>query len=85
MALSAVHGCEAVAERVHVAVGAHAGVAEEVPRAAEVVAAFEDGVAAAGAELLEVVAGPDAGDPRSDHEHVDVFDGHGSEATSRLL
>ena len=37
---------EPVAERVHVAVGPHARVAEQVPRAADVVAALEDRVAA---------------------------------------
>ena len=68
---------ESVAERVQVAVGAHAGVRVRAPGATEVARRFEDGERGAGALLGEVIGSADAGDPGPDHQHVDVF-GHGS-------
>src|SRR5260370_1184141 len=53
---------ERVTERVHVGVGADAGVAKEVPRAANDVARFEDRVGLVRAFGAEVVPGRDAGD-----------------------
>ena len=70
--LGALPRSERVAERVHVRVGADAGIAEEIPRAADGVAAFEDGVGAAGAASLKVIARRDAGEPGADHEHIEV-------------
>ena len=64
---------EAVAERVHVAVGAHARVAEQVPRAADVVAPLEDHVRPVGALTSQVVGGADAGDPGADDDDIKVF------------
>ena len=56
----------------HVRVGADAGVAEEVPRAADRAAGLEDLVAGPGAVGLEVMAGTDAGQAGPDDEHVEV-------------
>ena len=64
---------ERVAERVHVGVGADAGIAEQVPRAADVGAAFEDRVGPARAALLQVTAGADAGNAGADDQDVEVL------------
>ncbi len=69
-------GLEAEAERLHVAVGADAGVLEEVPRAADVGAAFEDDVGAIRAQGLQVVAGANPGYARADDDHIDVLGSH---------
>ena len=63
---------EDVAERVHVAVGADAGVAEQVPRPADRLARLKDQHGAAGTFLLQVVRRPDAGEPRADDDDVVV-------------
>ena len=63
---------EAVAEGVHVAVGTDARIAEEVPGAADRVAALEDDVGLPG-HLLQVQAGADAGQARADDDHVEMF------------
>src|SRR6185436_18492764 len=67
---------EAVAERVHVAVGANARVAEEIPGAAHRRATFEDEVALARASLVKVDGGPDAGKAGAYDDHVKVFGAH---------
>src|SRR6516225_9109116 len=75
-----VRGCpwaERVAEGVHVGVGADAGVAEEVPGAADRAASFEDNVALAGTLRLQAIAGSDAGEAGSDDDDVEVLGGHG--------
>src|SRR5688572_15522755 len=72
---------ERVAERVHVGVGADAGIAEQVPGAAEVRAAFEDGVGPVRAALLQVAAGADAGNSGTDDEDVEVLSGHGAKVS----
>ncbi|MCY1294091.1 hypothetical protein D9M70_433730 [compost metagenome] len=59
--LGAAPGLEAVAQRVHVRVRADAGVAEQVPGAADGIAGFQDGVALAGAAHLQVARGANAG------------------------
>src|ERR1700722_10643996 len=64
---------ERIAEREHVAVGADAGIAEQVPGAADGVAALENDVALAGALLLQVIARADAGQPGADDQHVEMF------------
>ena len=74
---------ERVAERVHVRIGADAGIAEQVPRAADVGAAFQDRVGLARAALLQMTAGADAGNAGADDQDVDMFngrfEGHGSQ------
>src|ERR1700732_224565 len=65
---------ERIAEREHVAVGTDARIAEQVPGAADAVAALEDDVALAGALLLQVKAGADAGQSGADDQDVEMFD-----------
>ncbi len=71
--LLAVPGPEGVPEGVHVRVRADAGVAEEVPGAADGVAGLEDGVGGPRALGLEVVGGTDPREPGSDDQDVEVF------------
>ena len=66
-------GPKTVAERVHVRIGANAGIAEQIPRAADRVAAFEDRVALARAFRLQMVAGGDARESRADNKHIEMF------------
>ncbi len=66
-------GPERIAERIHVAVGADAGIAEQIPGATDAIAALEDDVALAGTFLLQVIAGADAGQACADDQHVDMF------------
>ena len=54
-------------------VGADAGIAEQVPGAADAVAALENGEALAGALLLQVIARADAGQPGADDQDVEMF------------
>src|SRR5207249_1793170 len=61
------------AQGVHVRVRADAGIAEEVPRPADVVARLEDGVRPIRTARLQMVAGADAGDPGADDQHVEVL------------
>jgi len=61
---------------VHVAVRADAGIAEQVPGAAEIVPPFEDQIGFARAERLEVIAGADPRNAGPDHQHVDMFRCH---------
>jgi hypothetical protein len=65
---------EREAERHHVGVGSDAGVAEEVPGAAQRVARLEDRPGARGAHRLQAVAGADAGEAGSDDEDVQVLE-----------
>ena len=64
---------EREAQRVHVAVGADARVSEQVPGAADVVAALEDHERAVGAHRLQVVRGPDARDAGAHDDDVEVL------------
>ena len=64
---------ERVAEGEHVGVRPDAGVAEEVPRAADGAAGLEDGVGGAGTLRLEVAGAPDAGQPGPQDQYVHVF------------
>src|SRR5215469_14852770 len=76
---------ERVTEGVHVGVGADAGVAEEVPGAADRAASFEDNVGLAGTLRLQAIAGSDAGEAGSDDDNVEVLVGHGgSKSVSRF-
>ncbi len=63
---------EGVAERVHVRVRSDAGVAEQVPGAADGSARLEDGVARPRAARLQVAARADAGQPGAHDQHVEV-------------
>src|SRR5215211_3768131 len=56
---------EAIAERVHVGVGADAGIAKEIPRAADRIATFEYGEALVGAVHLQMARSPDPRQPRA--------------------
>ena len=64
---------ERVAEREHVRVRADAGVAEQVPGAADGVARLEDRVGLARGTRLDVVGGADARQAGADDEDVEVF------------
>ena len=64
---------ERIAEREHVAVGADAGIAKQIPGAADAIAALEDDVALAGAFLLQMKARADARQAGADDEHVEMF------------
>ena len=64
---------ERIAERIHVGVGADAGIAKQVPGAADAVAPLEDHVALARAFLLQVIARADAGQAGADDEDVEMF------------
>ncbi len=64
---------ERIAQREHVAVGADAGIAEQIPGAADAVAALEDGVTLAGTGVLQVIARANAGQPGADDQHVEMF------------
>src|SRR6185437_620293 len=73
---------ERIAEREHVRVGADAGIAKQVPGAANAIAALENDVALAGAFLLQMKARADAGQAGADDEDVEmfrcqIFRGHG--------
>lgn len=63
---------ELEAQRVQVRVGAHAGVLELRPRAAELVAALEDGERRVGQLCLHAVRGIDAGDAGADDQHIEM-------------
>src|SRR6202043_1575003 len=68
---------ERIAEREHVRVGADAGITEQVPGAADAVAALEDHERLARALLLQVIACADAGKAGADNQHVEMFWCHG--------
>ena len=59
----------------HVAVGSDAGIAEQVPRATQVLTPFEDGEGTVGTVHLQVVGGRDTRDAGTDDEHVEVVFG----------
>ncbi|PHK11687.1 hypothetical protein VF09_06710 [Nostoc linckia z9] len=66
-------GAEGEAQRVHVRIRSDAGIAEQVPGAAQIVAPFQDHIAFAGAQSLQVIAGIDPGNSCANHQHVDSF------------
>src|SRR3954470_19235661 len=67
---------ERIAERVHVTVGADAGIAEQVPGATDGAAALQDREALARTFVLEMIGGGDAGQPGTDDQYVDMLCGH---------
>ena len=64
---------EAVAKCVHVTIGANAGIAEQIPRAAHVVAALEDHIGTIRAFLLEEIAGADSRDSGTNNNDIKMF------------
>src|SRR6202048_3543545 len=64
---------ERIAEREHVAVGADAGIAEQIPGAADAVAALEDHKTLARTFLLQVKTRADAGQPGADDQDVEML------------
>lgn len=73
--LAAVPGAEAVGEGREVGVGPDAGVAEQAPRAAELVARLQQREAALRVLLAQVVRDADAGQAGADDEDVEVLEG----------
>src|ERR1700730_6422136 len=59
-------------QREHAAVGPNAGVAEQIPGAADLRAPLQDGVGRAGIALGDPVGRVDAGDARADDDDVEV-------------
>ena len=60
------------AQRVHVAVRADAGITEQIPCPAQIVAAFDQRETAVGAVLLQVDGHADARNPCTDDQYIDV-------------
>ena len=60
----------------HVRVRANAGIPEEIPGSAKVVATLEDGVGSARTVRREVVGGANPGDTRADDQYIKVFERH---------
>src|SRR5712691_3020513 len=63
---------------VDVALGADAGIAEQIPGAADGLAPFEDDEALARAFLPQVIARADAGQAGADNEDVEMLWWHGN-------
>jgi hypothetical protein len=78
-------GLEAVAQRVHVTVGAHAGIAEQVPGAADALAALEQDERPSGALAAQVHGGTDARQAGADDEHLHMFRWHAGRLSRRIL
>src|SRR5690349_12590553 len=68
-------GAEAITERVHVGVGAHAGITKEVPRATHRIAPFENDKTFARAQRLQVTRAPNPRQPRSHDDDVNMLHG----------
>src|SRR5215510_11955794 len=66
---------EAVTERVHVGIGAHARVAKEIPGAAHPLAPFEYDETLCRTLHLQMTGSAHTRQPRSHDYHVDVFHG----------
>ena len=66
-------GAEAIAERVHVAVGANAWVTKQIPGAAHRLAPFEDDKTFPRTLSLEMARAANSRQPRPNHYHVHVF------------
>src|ERR1700744_934393 len=64
---------ERIAQREHVAVGADAGIAKQIPGAADRLASLEDRKALGRAFRLEMIARTDAGQAGADDEDVEMF------------
>jgi hypothetical protein len=68
---------ELVAKRVQKGIGADSGIPEQVPRAADRVACLQDREGLVRHLRRHVIGGPNAGDPSTDDQHVDVVGGDG--------
>ena len=68
---------KAKAERVHIGIGPDAGVAEQIPCAAEIFPTFHDGKCLAGTELFEVYSRPKPRNPCANDQRIDMFNCHG--------
>ncbi len=64
---------ERIAHREHVAVGADARITEQVPGAADAVAALENDKTLGRTIALQVIARADAGQSGADDQHIDMF------------
>src|SRR5687767_9107668 len=64
---------EAVAQRVHVGVGAHAWVAEQVPRSADRAASLENCVALRRTVFLKMVSAADSREAGAYYQYIDMF------------
>src|SRR6185369_12959695 len=64
---------KAIAERVHVGIGANAWVAKEIPRSADRVASFQYGEALSGSVHLQVTRSPNSRQPRAHDYDVHVL------------
>ena len=62
-----------IAEGEHVGIGADAGIAEQIPGAADGVAAFEDDERLARARRLQMIGGVDAGEPAADDDDIKML------------
>lgn len=68
-------GAKGIAEGEHIGIGAHAGIAKEVPGAAHSWACFEDCVGLFRAVGLKAIARTDAGEACTDDDDVEMLDG----------
>ena len=68
-------GLPAVAERIEIAVGADAGILMGDPGTAEAFLALQENERLAGALLLQVIGGVDAGDTGADDQHIEMGNG----------
>src|SRR3954470_15458884 len=64
---------ERIAQREHVRVPADAGITKQIPGAADTIAPLENGVALAGALLLQMIARADAGQASADDQHIEML------------
>ena len=66
-------GFEIEAQRVHVAVRADAGIAEQIPRPAKIVAPLDDGIGVVRGLHFHVRGHADAGNSGTDDQHVEIW------------
>ena len=69
-------GPERVAQRVHIRIRADTGVAEQVPGPSDAIAAFENGIRPARTGRLEMIAGSNPRDSRTDDQDIEMFRVH---------
>src|SRR5512143_1657684 len=67
---------KAVAERVHVGVGANAGISEQIPCAAHRASTLENCVALAGTSCLDVIASANARESGSHYQYIEMLERH---------
>ena len=69
---------EAIAERVHVGIRTDAGIAEQIPGAADSVAAFQDGIGFVRAILLQMNRRANARQAGANNQNVEISGTHGT-------